>query len=96
MKANYKGCRGKLLIMAVLVIALQACLALHVTAEQSEPEEIMELQIKSGEVQKVEDELQKYSEDGIREIIEDYDPEKIMDNAARGKFQFNPACSVES
>lgn len=91
MKANYKGYRGKLLIMAVLVIVLQVCLALHVTAEQSETEEIMERQIKSGEVQKVEDELQKYSEDGIKEIIEGYDPEKIMDNAARGKFQFNLA-----
>lgn len=57
--------------------------------EINDSEQIIVQQARSGEMKKIEDQLKKYSEHDINEIIKGYNPENILNNAAKGEFGYS-------
>jgi stage III sporulation protein AE len=56
---------------------------------QTETDAIIDGQAKTSEIGKIEDQLDKYSENGLKELIPDFDPQKIINKVATGKFEFS-------
>lgn len=54
-------------------------------------EELLKQQADSSEIKKIEDELSKYSEGEIQEILEGFDPSSIIGKASGGGLALNPA-----
>ncbi|MDP4093546.1 MAG: stage III sporulation protein AE, partial [Bacillota bacterium] len=91
-KSNYK----KLIIAFLLIIILlQIFLILPAHAdtvsEATDDElrqQILDQQSNSEEVKKIEDEMNKYKNGSIDQIIPDYDPEKIINDTKAGKASY--------
>jgi stage III sporulation protein AE len=81
----------KIALTAVLtIILLLSSFTLSAYAEEAtDSNELLEQQVQSDEVKNIEDALNKHSSGEINELIEDYNPEKIIGDAAKGKFEFN-------
>src|SRR5690242_11205957 len=89
------------LLFIIIMISLQLVLMLSVYAEghaenktpadieEANQQKIIDEQIQSGEAKKIGDQLNKYSNKQITEIIPGYDPQKILNDAAKGKFNFS-------
>lgn len=52
-------------------------------------DEIIDDQLKLGEYKKLEEHLEKYSDDGVKEIIDGFNPRNIFHDVAKGKFKFS-------
>lgn len=73
----------------------QACLPVHIYAESgSDEEKVIEEQVRSDEAGKIEDQLDKYSGGDVKEIIPGYDPKTLLEKAAKGKLDLNPATLI--
>lgn len=57
--------------------------------EAGEQDAIIDEQLQADEIGQIETELKKISQSGAEEIIPDFDPEKILEDAAKGKFELN-------
>ncbi|MFZ5985782.1 MAG: stage III sporulation protein AE [Bacillota bacterium] len=79
----------------ISIFAFAICFPMEVLASDEIMEnevtenEIIDEQAEMDEVKSVEDHLKKYSNGGIKEIIPDYNPENIIKDVAKGKFEFN-------
>lgn len=51
--------------------------------------EIINRQSDSTELKNIQDQLQKYSTDDVKDILQDYDPQNIIKDAAAGKFELS-------
>ena len=56
---------------------------------QTETNAIIDGQSNSSETEKIENQLNKYSQNGLKELIPEFDPQKIMNKVATGKFEFS-------
>ena len=57
--------------------------------EHSVEEEIIDEQTQTDEIRSIGNQLKKYSNDSIKEIIPDYNPDKIISDAAKGNLNFD-------
>ncbi len=93
-KKNTKKIIFKIVLIAVLFqILLAACSYAEgdtdkVQNTKIEQQDLINEQLNSDEVKKVEEEMQKYKDGDIKEILPEYDPEKIITEASQGKFKF--------
>ena len=79
-----------MIIFSLLSVALSTAYAEEVDESNTDQENaIIENLSGTDPVKKMEDQLNKYSEQGIKEIIPEFDPQKIMGDAAKGKFEFS-------
>lgn len=82
-------------VAITVIMLLLACLATDVYAEPAASgddeirQKILNEQVNSEEIKKIEEEMNKISQGDIKEIFPDYDPEKIINGAAQGNFQFS-------
>ncbi len=77
-------------LIALIVIISQNFFCIKVYAEESEGEaKILEEQTESAETKKIEEQLSKYSGGETEELIPGYDPQKIIDDVAKGNFEFS-------
>lgn len=87
---------GKLLISSI-VIVLICCSPLIVYCEDNKnadfdtinESELIEEQSQMPEVKKIEDKLKENVDNGISDILQNYDPKSIISDAATGKFELN-------
>jgi stage III sporulation protein AE len=97
--SNYRKSHVKkiLLIAAVLTIALctQMYCVIPVYAQEIsgqsaiDTEEIIDEQLRSGETQNLQIQLEEHLGDDAREILEGYDPQSIMKDVAKGEFELS-------
>lgn len=82
----------KVFLITIIVFFIQVIYVLNVYAEQDNTEEIIiNEQTKSDEIEKLQEQLKKNSSNGVKEILPGYDPQKIISDTAKGKFDFNIA-----
>lgn len=82
----------KVFFIIIFIFCIQVIFSLNVCAEQDNTEEIIiNEQSKSNEIEKLQNQLKKYSNNGVKEILPQYDPQKIISETAKGKFEFNLA-----
>jgi stage III sporulation protein AE len=95
---NKRGYKGKIIFCVYIVIVLTTILnfstqilyaADEVNSGGAETDAIIEGQTQTGEIKKIEEELDRYSENGLKELIPEFDPQKIISKAAKGKFEFS-------
>lgn len=79
-----------LIFIAALFCLPAACtFAAEPAAGPGDEQKIIEDQIRSGDIKKIEDNLKKFSQKDAIELIPGYDPEKIISDASKGEFKFN-------
>lgn len=97
MKMIYKGWLC-LLIMAAVLLSYPA-LSVYAEGENSQPpvitEDIIEQQLQSDQIGEIGNQLEKYAEKGIEEIIPGFDPTSIINDAAKGKFDFSLTALID-
>jgi stage III sporulation protein AE len=82
----------KILIAFIVFLIMQVFFPITVFADQNNTQDIIiNEQVKSNEIEKLQEQLKKNSNDGIKELLPGYDPEKIISDTAKGKFDFNPS-----
>jgi stage III sporulation protein AE len=86
----------QLLTGCVIAILLLFSFSLQAQAEDTPAaagmeEEILEEQAGSDEIKKIEGALQKHEGQDVNEILPGYDPQKIIQEATQGKFEFSMA-----
>ncbi|MCX8129021.1 MAG: stage III sporulation protein AE [Clostridia bacterium] len=93
--------RFRLLVFVVMLLTTFILMvSLTYAEEQSEAEksqvndsgitgEILDQQVESSNIEKIQGEMNKHSNEGVREIIPDYDPQRIVSDALKGKFEFS-------
>jgi stage III sporulation protein AE len=80
----------KLAAALVVAAAVLLCWETSASAEEADAEQgIIEQQLQNTEVQKLEEEINKYSSNILSEIIPGYDTKKIIEDASKGKLQIN-------
>jgi len=98
MLRNFRGKQGRFILEAIaalmIMIFIQVHFAAAVHAEEEDEirvdiERIIDEQVGSDEVKSIEDRLEEYSGQEIKDIFEGYDPQSIMEDVAKGKFEFN-------
>lgn len=57
--------------------------------EENVEERLIDEQAQMGEVRSIEDQLQKFKDENIGEIMPDYNPQDIIKDVAKGKLEFN-------
>lgn len=76
--------------LMLVFMAVFAFFTVHVYAVDTTGEdEITQQQMESNEIKGIEDQLKEHSNQDIGEIIPGYDPEKIIQDVAKGKFSFD-------
>jgi stage III sporulation protein AE len=96
MKNTYKSCI-KYIVILILFIALQvfggsACYGLSEevsTRDKSVEDRILQEQSKAGGIERIEQELDKYTDEESRAMLEGYDPAEIIGDVSAGKLDFN-------
>ena len=96
-KRNYEHIFSLILIMITIMLAVQVYFSTDAHAEEADTieEKIVEQQSNSSRIRSIESQLQKYSEQDANKIFEGYDPESILNDMAKGKFEFNIKSLVE-
>lgn len=78
------------LLFVLLVIAFQLSMKVEVHAEgEDEQAIIIDEQIRSGQVQKIQEQLKKHTSDEFRQAMPEFDPQSIVKDAATGNFKLN-------
>lgn len=94
---NKRGTKKIILKIILLTVIFQVLLAASAFAENSAGttgdtklniQDLIDEQLNSDDVKRVEQEMQKYKDGDIKEILPEYDPEKIITEASKGKFKF--------
>ena len=92
MGKNYKGRLLRIIVISILLVLIQPCFTLSAHAEEDfDSEAVMEEQAGNGEIGKLEDQLEKHSNEDIRDIVGDYSPQKLIKDTANGRFRLNMA-----
>jgi stage III sporulation protein AE len=81
-----------IVVPAVSIICFFSCCYITVQAEEEtafDQEIIIDEQVESGEIKSIESQLERYASKEIEEIFEGYDPENIIKDAAKGRFELN-------
>lgn len=91
---DLKNIRKAILVMHFTIIVLQICFAASVHAQESLEgeglqQQIIDRQSSSGDVRKIEQQLNKYADRDFKELLADFDPHKIIKEGATGKTGFN-------
>lgn len=100
MLRNNREKKGKFIMLMAAAIAtvlfIQAYFTVPVYAEKDDEvrvdidkDEIIDTQIRSSEVKNLEEQLRKYAGQDVKDIIEGYDPQSMINDTAKGKFEFN-------
>ncbi len=77
-------------MLAILLIFLSTFHMEKVyAADDNNNELIIDEQMNSGEVKKIENQLKKYSQQGASELIIEYDPQKLIKDITKGNFGFS-------
>ncbi len=79
-----------LFICGTILFFPQAALAETAKDEKAVEDRIVEEQLRSGDVKSLEGQLNKYDSSELREILPEFDPQKIIEDGTRGKFEFSP------
>lgn len=80
----------KIALTVFLIVFIFLSFALTAYADEDEDyDSILEQQTQLDEVKSIEQALEKHKSGDIDELMEDYDPERIISDAAKGKFEFN-------
>jgi len=83
----------KMKIVKMLAILLIFLSTFHMekvyAADDNNNELIIDEQMNSGEVKKIENQLKKYSQQGASELIIEYDPQKLIKDITKGNFGFS-------
>lgn len=58
--------------------------------------QIIDEQTKTGETEKIEDQLNKHSDKDFKKLAPDFDPQKIISDGTKGNFQFSPGNFVNN
>ncbi len=95
-KLNIKVLRIKVLSAAIAVAAIfTASLISGMNCVHADEEadrlEIIEQQLNSDSIAEMEEQLEKFSDEEIEKIIPEYRPDKILEDAAKGRLDFNTA-----
>jgi stage III sporulation protein AE len=89
MKNKYKG-KIFLKIIFISIICIQIHMPIKAYADENpDQSQVIDEQIKSNEISKLDDELSKHGDADSSEIIKGYDPQKIIGDISNGKFEFN-------
>lgn len=96
MKNTYKSCKKNLSVL-VLFIILQACgsftcYGLSEEVRQSDKtieDRILQEQSQTGGIEKIRQELDKYTDDESKAMLEGFDPSGIIGDVSAGKLDFN-------
>lgn len=95
-KRYSKGCIIKIFMFVVLVCTCFTALPAYAyevdkTKAQDENVEdrIIDEQVEMEEINSIEKQLEKYRDKNIGEIMPDYDPQKIIQDVAKGQFDFD-------
>lgn len=77
----------KIICISVSLCCINFC---NIKAEEEKiTERIIESQTKTEEITKIKENLKRYADENIDEIIPGYDPESIISDVAKGNFKFN-------
>lgn len=77
-------------VLACIFIAI--LFPIHVQAEEQEAADqaqVLEEQLSTGEISSIQEQLDKYAKGDIQEILPAYDPQKILEDAAKGNMDVN-------
>lgn len=83
---------GYVVISIVVILSFSSSVSYGAEGENKSVDEtnaIIESQSQSGEIKKIEDQINKFSKNGLKEIAPEFDPQKIISKAATGKFEFS-------
>ncbi|TYQ13366.1 UNVERIFIED_CONTAM: stage III sporulation protein AE [Acetivibrio alkalicellulosi] len=87
-----KNKRCLVLLKTVFLITILFC-TFNISQVKAEDEHIrntiIEEQSQTGEIRSIKDNLQRYKHKDIEEIIPGYNPQNIISDVAKGKFEFN-------
>jgi stage III sporulation protein AE len=75
-------------------LVFNICIIQNVCAGENNPEneitdQLIDAQSDTDEIRNIQNQLKRYSTEDIKQIIPGYDPESIINNAARGNFKFD-------
>lgn len=81
----------RIIILAFFVfLTIQVfCPAKTYAESEDDSEMIIDRQMQSGEIQKLGKEMEKHAEQGFKDVFPELDPQKIIEDAAKGKFDFS-------
>ncbi len=90
-KRNRRIVAAVCVIFSILLqfICTFSALAADDLEEVNDEQHIIEEQTQSNEYKKIEEQLEKYSDNGIKELAPEFDPQRILKDAALGDFEFN-------
>ena len=95
-KRNFKRMM-KLLFSVLILMTVMCCSFSYAYAEETtgksveeiDANEIMDKQYQSNEIQNIQNELEKRTNNEVSEILQNYDPRSIIKDAAQGKFELS-------
>ncbi len=84
----------RIITSLIIVLVFNICIIQNVCAGENNPEneitdQLIDAQSDTDEIRNIQNQLKRYSTEDIKQIIPGYDPESIINNAARGNFKFD-------
>ncbi|MCX7710355.1 MAG: stage III sporulation protein AE [Clostridia bacterium] len=80
--------------LLIILVIMQVCWVAGVFAEDLKDEEslqdqLIEQQMNTGDVKKIEQQLNRYADEDFKKILAEFDPQKILRESTTGKFEFS-------
>lgn len=90
MRYGSKKTKCFILIMVMFIMLLEVFLVVDVRAEgKDEQSQVLDEQLNTDDVRKIEDQLRQHTSTDFNQIMPEFDPKSIMNDAAKGKFELN-------
>lgn len=90
MRYGSKKTKCFILVMIMFIVSLEVFLVVDVRAEgKDEQSQVLDEQLSTDDVRKIENQLRQHTSTDFKQIMPEFDPKSIMNDAAKGKFELN-------